>query len=138
MKILLTGKSGQLGWVLQRQLAVLGQVVAFDRRELDLSNIDALRAKVREVKPDVIVNSAAYTAVDLAENEADLAMKINGIAPSVLAEEAKRLAIPLIHYSTDYVYPGDKESPWLETDATGPLSVGGGELLEVYHLSNHG
>lgn len=125
MKILLTGCNGQVGWELRRLLPELGEVVATDRRSLDLANLDAIRTVVREVKPDVIVNAAAYTAVDKAEAEPDLAARINGIAPGILAEEAKRLGALLVHYSTDYVFDGTKDVPYLEDDAPNPLNVYG-------------
>ncbi len=125
MKILLTGKNGQVGWELQRTLAPLGEVVAVDRQALDLANPDAIRALIREVKPALIVNPAAYTAVDKAESEPELAMAVNGIAPGVMAEEAKRLGAAMIHYSTDYVFDGSKTSPYTEDDAPNPLNVYG-------------
>lgn len=121
-KILLTGKNGQVGWELQRALATLGVVVAVDRREMDLANPDSIRHCIREVKPDLIVNAAAYTAVDKAESEADLAMAINGIAPGIMAEEAKRQGAAIIHYSTDYVFDGKKNAPYTEQDDPEPLN----------------
>lgn len=124
-KILLTGKNGQVGWELQRTLASLGQVVALDVEDMDLSNVDSIRNKVREIAPHIIVNPAAHTAVDKAESEPELAMAINGIATGVLAEEAKRLDALLIHYSTDYVFDGSKASPYIETDVPRPQSVYG-------------
>ena len=128
-KILLTGKSGQVGWELQRSLAVLGGVIALGRSQLDLSDADAIRRVVREIKPKLIVNPAAYTAVDKAESEPELAMAINAVAPGVMAEEAARLNIPLLHYSTDYVYDGAKTGPYVETDLTHPLGVYGKSKL---------
>lgn len=125
MKILLTGINGQVGWELQRTLCTLGEVVGLDRQGLDLSDPDAIRAVVRDVRPELIVNSAAYTAVDKAESEADLAMAINGTAPGILAEEAKRLGAAVVHYSTDYVFDGAKDSPYLEDDAPCPINVYG-------------
>ncbi len=125
MKILLTGKNGQVGWELQRTLAPLGQVIAVDRQVLDLSKPDSIRSVIREVKPDLIVNPAAYTAVDKAESEPELAMVVNGIAPGIMAEEAKRLGAAMIHYSTDYVFDGKKASPYTEEDAPGPINVYG-------------
>lgn len=121
-RILLTGKDGQVGWELRRTLAPLGEVVAFGRRELDLAQPDQIRARVREVRPSLIVNAAAYTAVDRAEEEPDLAMAVNGIAPGILAEEAQRLGAGLVHYSTDYVFDGAKRSPYVEDDETNPLN----------------
>ena len=129
MKILLLGKNGQVGWALQRSLAPLGELVALDSQSQthcgDLSNLTGLAQTVRDVAPDVIVNAAAYTAVDNAEIEPVLAHTINALALSVLAQEAKRIGAWLIHFSTDYVFDGSGDKPWLETDATGPLSVYG-------------
>lgn len=125
MKILLLGKDGQVGWQLQRSLAPHGDVVACNRAQCDLSDIDRIRSVVREVSPDVIVNAAAYTAVDKAESELEQARLINSVAPGILAEEAARLGAMLVHYSADYVYDGTKESPYVETDLTGPLNVYG-------------
>lgn len=124
-KILLTGKNGQVGWELQRTLATLGEVIALDRHGLDLANPDSIRRAVREHKPNLIVNAAAYTAVDKAEEESDLAMVVNGTAPGILAEEAKRLGAALIHYSTDYVFDGNKDGPYTEDDVPNPLNVYG-------------
>lgn len=124
-KILLVGKNGQVGWELQRTLATLGEVVAFDRQGMDLANPDSILSAIRAVRPDLIVNAAAYTAVDKAESEPDLAMAINGIAPGIMAEEAKRLGAAMIHYSTDYVFDGTKTSPYTEEDTPNPLSVYG-------------
>ena len=127
MKILLLGKNGQVGWELQRSLAPLGDLIALDRTGGeglcgDLSDLDGLVATVRKLEPDVIVNAAAYTAVDKAETEEALAALINGDAPGVLAREAEALGAWLVHYSTDYVFDGSGEQRW-ETDApTGPLS----------------
>lgn len=131
MRILLLGKNGQLGWELQRALAPLGELVALDRHEGgDLGDSDALRATVRRVAPDVIVNAAAYTAVDKAESDADAARQINAVAPGVLAEEAKALGALLVHYSTDYVFDGSG-SDWRFEDApTAPLSVYGRTKLD--------
>jgi dTDP-4-dehydrorhamnose reductase len=129
MKILVTGANGQVGWELQRTLHTLGDVVACDRGTLDLSDPDSIRGKVREVRPDVIVNAGAYTAVDKAESEPELAMAVNGVAPGVLAEEAKQLGALLLHYSTDYVFDGTKAEPYLESDATNPVSVYGSTKL---------
>jgi dTDP-4-dehydrorhamnose reductase len=122
LRILLTGRNGQVGWELERALPALGEVIATDRKALDLANPDAIRRVVREAKPGVIVNAAAYTAVDKAESERDAAMQVNGIAPGVLAEEAKRLGALLVHYSTDYVFDGEKRSPYREDDAPNPIS----------------
>ncbi|MFG0272920.1 dTDP-4-dehydrorhamnose reductase [Pseudomonas sp. YQ_5] len=135
MKILLLGKNGQVGWELQRALAPLGEVIALDRQgdgELcgDLSDLEALAATVRSLAPDVIVNAAAYTAVDKAESEPELAARINAEAPGVLACEAARLGAWLIHYSTDYVFDGSGQAPWQEDAPTGPLSVYGRTKLD--------
>ena len=124
-RILLTGKNGQVGWELQRTLVTLGEVIALDRQDLNLADPDAIRRTVRELKPNLIVNAAAYTAVDKAEEESDLAMAINGTAPGILAEEAKRLGAALIHYSTDYVFDGNKDGPYTEDDTPNPLNVYG-------------
>lgn len=124
-KILLTGKNGQVGWELQRTLACLGEVVTVGRRMLDLTNPASIRAVIRDVKPQLIVNPAAYTAVDKAESEPELAQAVNGIAPGILAEEAQRLGAALIHYSTDYVFDGSKYAPYVEEDAPHPLNVYG-------------
>jgi dTDP-4-dehydrorhamnose reductase len=125
MKILLTGCGGQLGRELKRSLASLGELVACDRRQLDLGDPDALRTAVRSIAPTVIVNAAAYTAVDKAEAEADLADAINATAPGRLADEAKRLGALLVHYSTDYVFDGAKPTPYIEGDTMAPLSAYG-------------
>jgi len=125
LKVLLTGRNGQVGWELARLLPTLGELVSTGRDELDLADDDAIRRVVREAKPQLIVNAAAYTAVDKAESEPELAMRINGTAPSVLAEEAKRLGAMLVHYSTDYVFDGTKSSAYVEDDAPNPLSVYG-------------
>jgi len=138
VKILLFGKNGQVGWELQRSLAPLGELVALDAhsRELcgDLTDLDGIARAVRAVAPDVIVNAAAYTAVDKAESEPERARTINALAPGVLAQEAMRGNAWLVHYSTDYVFDGSGEQPWLETDATGPLSVYGATKLEGEQL----
>ncbi len=125
MKILLLGKDGQVGWELQRALAPLGELHSVGRSEADFSQPETLRALVAEVKPDVIVNAAAYTAVDKAESDAETAHSVNALAPGVLAEAAAASGAWLVHYSTDYVFDGTKEGAWLEGDATKPLSVYG-------------
>ena len=134
MNILLFGKGGQVGWELQRSLAVLGQVTAldFDSQDHcgDFSQPEGIAATVRALQPDVIVNAAAHTAVDKAEGEPELARTINTTTPGVLAEEAAHLGAWLVHYSTDYVFDGSGDQPWTETDATGPLSVYGQTKLE--------
>jgi dTDP-4-dehydrorhamnose reductase len=125
MRILVTGRDGQLGWELVRALAPLGEVIAVGRGECDLAQPDQTRAAVRGARPELIVNAAAYTAVDRAESEPALAQAINADAPALLAEEAKRLGAALIHYSTDYVFDGRTASPYVETDAVNPLSAYG-------------
>ena len=130
MRILLTGRNGQVGWELERQLPPLGRVFAFDHASLDLADPDQIVARVREVRPGLIVNAAAYTAVDRAESEPELAMQINGEALGILAEEAKHLGALLIHYSTDYVFDGTKPTPYLETDPPNPISAYGRSKLE--------
>ncbi|WP_395026731.1 dTDP-4-dehydrorhamnose reductase [Comamonas odontotermitis] len=134
MKILLLGKNGQVGWELQRSLQPLGELIALDRNSSplcgDLLQPDALAEAVRVVKPDAIVNAAAYTAVDKAENDVDAARTINAEAVGVLAREAKALGAWLVHYSTDYVFDGSGTGPWQESDATSPLSVYGQTKLE--------
>ena len=138
MKILLLGKNGQVGWELQRSLSILGDVVALDRdspdRCGDLTKLDALAHTVRQVRPAVIVNAAAYTAVDKAEAEPELAFRVNAAAPQVLAREAQKLGALLVHYSTDYVFDGSGTRPWVETDATAPLNVYGRTKLEGERL----
>ncbi len=130
MRILLTGSNGQAGWELERALPVLGEVVATDRAGLDLADVRAIREVLEKTRPQVIVNAAAYTAVDKAESDADAAMQVNGVAPGILAEEAKRLGALLVHYSTDYVFDGEKRAPYLEDDAPAPISVYGRSKLE--------
>ncbi|HBI69428.1 MAG TPA: dTDP-4-dehydrorhamnose reductase [Massilia sp.] len=125
MKILLLGKDGQVGWELQRALAPLGELRMLGRAEADFDQPESLRAQVRAFAPDVIVNAAAYTAVDKAESDADSAQRVNALAPGVLAEEAAACGAWLVHYSTDYVFDGSKAAPYAETDATAPLSVYG-------------
>jgi len=138
MKILLFGKGGQVGWELQRSLAPLGELVALDAdsKEMcgDFTDPDGLIQTIRAVAPDVIVNAAAYTAVDKAESEPELARTINALAPGALAQEARRGNAWLIHYSTDYVFDGSGDKPWLESDAPAPLSVYGKTKLEGEQL----
>lgn len=129
MKILLSGKSGQLGSELEKSLASLGELTALDRQGLDLSRPDSIRQLIRQLRPDVIVNAAAYTAVDQAETEPELALAINGSAPGIIAEEASRLSALLVHYSTDYVFDGTKSTPYTEQDAPNPLNVYGRSKL---------
>jgi len=134
LKILLLGKNGQVGWELQRSLAPLGEVLALDRHSShfcgDLSQPERLAQTVLAYRPDVIVNAAAHTAVDKAESEPDLARTLNAHAPAALAQAAAQIGAWLVHYSTDYVFNGQGEKPWQETDATGPLSVYGQTKLE--------
>jgi len=125
MRLLLIGKNGQVGFELRRALGPLGAVVAVDFPECDLARPESVRAIVTQVRPDVIVNAAAYTAVDKAESEPDLARAINAAAPGLLGEEARRIGARVIHYSTDYVYDGAKGTAYREDDATGPLCVYG-------------
>ena len=131
MKILLLGKNGQVGWQLQRALAPLGEIVALERKDAggDLADPQGLAAAVRTAKPQVIVNAAAYTAVDKAESEPQLARLINTEAPAALAREAAASGALLVHYSTDYVFDGSGSAPWQESDATGPLNVYGATKL---------
>ncbi len=125
MKILLTGRAGQVGWELEQVLPLLGSVVSTDRAALDLADADAIQKKLREAKPDIIVNAAAYTAVDKAESEPEVAMQVNGVAPGVLAAEARRLGALLVHYSTDYIFDGTKALPYAEDDVPNPISTYG-------------
>ena len=129
-RILLTGCTGQLGQELQRTLAPLGEVIGDERSTMDLSQDTSIRQRLVEVKPDVIVNAAAYTAVDKAETETELAGAVNAIAPTVMAEEASRLGATLIHVSTDYVFDGGKNTPYTEDDAPNPIGVYGRTKLE--------
>jgi len=129
LKILLTGRNGQVGWELQRSLAPLGQVTAADRATLDLADADAIRRAVRAARPEVIVNAAAYTAVDRAESEPALAHAINATAVGVLAEETRRLGALLVHYSTDYIFDGTKPAPYVEDDAPNPINAYGASKL---------
>lgn len=130
MKILLTGKNGQLGFELQRALAPLGEVIAVGTQDCDLADADALRALVRRVAPDVIVNPAAYTAVDKAESDQDRAFAVNAQAPAILGEEGAKLGALVLHYSTDYVFDGAKDGAYSEDDTPAPQSVYGRSKLE--------
>ena len=138
MKILLLGTDGQVGWELQRSLAPMGELVVIGQDSAtnpgglcgDFTQLDALAATVRTIRPDVIVNAAAHTAVDKAESEPDFARLLNATAPGILADEAQALGAWLVHYSTDYVFDGSGDQPWKEGDATGPLSVYGQTKLE--------
>ena len=129
MNILLAGRNGQVGWELQRTLQPVGKVTAVGHAELDLADAAAVRRKLDEVRPDVIVNAAAYTAVDKAESEPEQANAVNAAAPALLAQEAARRGALLIHYSTDYVYDGAKAAPYVETDPTNPLGAYGRSKL---------
>ena len=142
-KILLIGRNSQIGWELKRSLGPLGEVIAVDRQTMDLAEFDTIRQVIRRIKPNLIINTAAYTLVDKAETEPWLAQKINGDAPGIIAEEAKRIRAAVIHYSTDYVFDGTASTPYGEGDSTNPLNVYGntkraGELatraVDVPHL----
>ncbi len=134
MQILLIGKVGQLGWELQRTLGVLGKISAFDYPNIDLEQSEVVRDLVRGMHPQIIINAAAYTAVDKAETEQDRAWKINAIAPGILAEEAKKLNAVCVHYSTDYVFNGQKKEPYVETDEPDPINIYGKSKLEGERL----
>jgi dTDP-4-dehydrorhamnose reductase len=122
MRILVPGRNGQVGWELQAALAPLGSVVALDRGRMDLANADSIRRAIRDAQPAIIVNAAGYTNVDRAESEPGLAMQVNGVAPGIMAEEAKRLGALFVHYSTDYVFEGAPNRRYLEDDAPGPVN----------------
>jgi dTDP-4-dehydrorhamnose reductase len=128
-RILLTGADGQLGQELQQTLVSLGEVIALTRQELDLSQGEQIRQLVQQIQPTIIVNSAAYTAVDKAESEVDIAQAVNGTAPTIMAEEAEKIGALLLQVSTDYVFDGQKNTPYLETDPTHPLSSYGKSKL---------
>lgn len=130
MRILLVGKTGQLGWELARSLTTLGRVIAPDRKQMDLSREESIRRTVRQVRPDLIVNAAAFTDVDEAERRPDLARMVNSVGPACLAVETARLEACLVHYSTDYVFDGEKESPYSEQDETAPCNTYGLSKLE--------
>jgi dTDP-4-dehydrorhamnose reductase len=127
---MLTGKNGQVGWELNRSLLPLGEIIALDRTQCDLSKPETLPALVQEIKPDVIVNAAAYTAVDKAESEEELVTSVNGVSPGVLAEEANKIGALLVHYSTDYVFDGTKETPYTEEDMPNPINAYGRSKLK--------
>ena len=129
-KILIIGKNGQVGWELCRTVAPIGELVCIDFPDIDLTNESMLRQIVQKIAPNVIVNAAAYTAVDKAETETELSMKINAIAPGILAEEAKKTGALMVHYSTDYVFDGTKKEPYLEDDAPNPINAYGRSKLE--------
>jgi dTDP-4-dehydrorhamnose reductase len=122
---LLTGANGQVGWELRRTLSSLGEVVVLDSKAMNLADADAVSQRVREIAPSIIVNPAAYTAVDKAETEVERARAVNAVAPGILAEEARKLDALLVHYSTDYVFNGSGTTPWREDDACDPLNVYG-------------
>jgi len=124
-KILLIGKEGQVGRELSSLLKPFGELTLFGKEDLDLTQADRIREQLRNVQPHVIVNAAAYTAVDQAEQEPDLTLAINGTAPAILAEEAKKLGAALVHYSTDYVFDGEKQDPYTEEDSPNPMGVYG-------------
>jgi len=129
MRILVLGRHGQVGAALTQSMQGLGELIALDRAQLDLSNPDAIRTALRELQPQMIINAAAYTAVDAAESDEATAFQVNAEAPRVIAEESERLGAALIHYSTDYVFDGGKQGSWLEDDAPAPLSVYGRSKL---------
>lgn len=129
MRIVVTGRDGQVGSALRAALDGLGEVMVLDRAQLDLSDEHAIRTALRELQPSIVINAAAYTAVDAAESDEATAFRINAEAPRVIAEETERLGAALIHYSTDYVFDGSKDSPWLEDDAPAPLSAYGRSKL---------
>lgn len=133
-KILLIGKNGQVGWELQRTCCTLGEVIAVDYPEVDLAQPESLRELIRTIRPGILINAAAYTDVDQAESEPELARKVNALAPAVMAEEARKVNAAFIHYSTDYVFDGTKGSPYVETDAPHPLNVYGATKLEGEQL----
>lgn len=130
MKILLTGAAGQVGYELERSLQGLGQVFAADRARMDLADLARVRSVIRELRPDVIVNAAAYTAVDRAETEQRLALAVNAHAPAVMAEEARASGAALVHFSTNYVFDGTSTRPYVETDPTAPVNAYGRAKLE--------
>jgi dTDP-4-dehydrorhamnose reductase len=136
-RILITGAGGQVGQELQRSFAGISEVIACDRSTLDLAAPDQIRRKVRDAAPDIILNAGAYTAVDRAESEKELAFAINARAPGILAEEAIRASALLVHYSTDYVFDGSKAGPWVETDQTNPLNVYGASKLAGEEAIRH-
>ncbi|HZQ91945.1 MAG TPA: dTDP-4-dehydrorhamnose reductase [Terriglobales bacterium] len=129
MKVLVTGKDGQVGWELQRALAAVGDVVALGRQELDLRNVDAIRRTVRDLLPNIVINAAGYTDVNRAEAERAIADEVNGRAPGIFAEEAARIGALLVHYSTDYVFSGDFKRPYREDDPVGPINAYGASKL---------
>jgi len=129
VRLLLLGRSGQVGWELERLLAALGEVIALDRDQCDLADADAVASRVRQTRPGAIINAAAYTGVDRAESEPELAYAVNATAPALLADEVRKLGAFLVHYSTDYVFDGSKRTPYVETDPPNPLQVYGKSKL---------
>lgn len=129
MKILLVGKNGQIGYELERSLQGLGEIIAVDRAQMDLRDLDQVRNVIRSVKPDILANAAAYTAVDEAESAPYLAMRVNAEAPAIMAEEVKKLGAVMIHFSSDYVFDGSKVAPYTEDDVACPLNVYGNSKL---------
>jgi dTDP-4-dehydrorhamnose reductase len=129
IRILLTGASGQIGSELKQVLPALGELVALDRKALDLIDVDALRGSIRAIKPHLVVNAAAYTAVDRAEEEPDVARALNAVAPAIMAEEARKVDAAVVHYSTDYVFDGEKNNPYTESDLPLPLNTYGSTKL---------
>lgn len=124
-RILLTGKTGQVGWELQSTLAPLGELIAPGRSEMDLADPDSIRAAIRQARPEIIVNAAAFSSVDEVEAQPELAMRVNGVAPGILAEEAKRIGALLVHYSSAYVFDGRNTRPYVEEDTPNPINVYG-------------
>ena len=129
MKILISGQHGQVSRELQLRLGVLGELIVLGRDQMDLAQPEQIRQQIQRLRPDLIINAAAHTAVDLAESEPEAAFAVNGVAPGILAEEALELGVPLIHYSTDYVFDGSKPGPYTEDDAPNPLGVYGQSKL---------
>lgn len=129
MNILLTGKTGQVGYELERSLQGLGNIIALDRKQMDLSDCNQVRKVIFDIKPDLIINPAAYTAVDKAESERNLVMRINAEAPAVMSEVAKKIGAAIVYYSTDYVFDGAKKTPYVESDVPCPINVYGESKL---------
>ncbi|HPI41196.1 MAG TPA: dTDP-4-dehydrorhamnose reductase, partial [Pseudobdellovibrionaceae bacterium] len=129
-KILVSGVSGQVGWELIRSCSLLGNVMALDRKEFDLSSSEKIKNTIHQYRPDILINAAAYTAVDKAESEPELCSQINAQAVGVMAEECKKTNAVFIHFSTDYVFNGEKTSPYLETDPVGPINMYGKSKLD--------
>jgi dTDP-4-dehydrorhamnose reductase len=125
LKILVTGKTGQVGYELERSLQGLGEIIALDRKQMDLTNLKEIRNVIQTIKPGLIINPAAHTAVDKAESEPELARLVNTEAPAVIAEECKKLGAVMVHYSTDYVFDGNKGAPYTEDDPTSPINIYG-------------